>query len=357
MTTPQRPQNSFSDRPASSANPERPERPGRPEHSERPERTNPEMHSDRDALNMVRKRRSGGGSSGGSSGKFHLTMPLKIGAVALIFAGVVLSVWMMKSTQTPLNDDDLPVLSADIDMDDFKVAPSEEDEVRVPHSDKEFYSELDSAGSKTKDAFRKAPERPSEQVSQEALFAKGSSAATEEASTETTKEASGVPVKVIENANNAAKKAYKAPAPTVSTSKPQKTLEMAIQETQKEMKKEAHHLSQDKMLSKKVSSAKQTGSRKASVTPGAKVGTSKGYWVQVASLPTQKAAQTEALRLQAKSAKELKTQKYRTVRVDLGKPTGIRYRVHFGPFPKKQAVQKCQNLKGNEKISCLVVKG
>ena len=148
---------------------------------------------------------------------------------------------------------------------------------------------------------------------------------------------------------------------------------MAIQETQVEMKKNAQSLAQDaslskhdvkKVISKKApSKAKLTIASKKSVPTVAKKKTASavvsgsGYWVQVASLPTQASAHKEAKRLQGKSAKELKVQKYRTVRVDLGKPKGVRYRVHFGPLSKSQAVQKCKNLKGNEKISCLVVKG
>ncbi len=336
--------------------------PQRPHNStlERSERTNPEMGSDRDALNLVRKRRPMGAPLKKSSEKFQLTMPIKIGAVALIFAGIVLSVWTMKSAHTPVNDEDLPVIASELEMDDFKVAPSEKDDGQVPHSDKEFYSELEPAKPiAQKEAFRKAPERPSKQVSPETLFAKGAAAVKEEVPTKATKEVSDGDVKVVDNANDSAKQAYKAPAPTVSASKPRKTLEMAIQDTQSEMRRNANRLARNDNLSKndvkKVVSAPVSVPTKASTSVKAAGG--QGYWVQVASLPTQASAQKEAKRLQAKSKKELKSQDYRTVRVDLGKPKGIRYRVHFGPFSRSQAVQKCQNLKGNEKISCLVVKG
>ena len=368
------------------------------------DRTNPEISVERDAVNSVRNASASGVSKGGLAGKFNLSMPVKISAIALIFAGIVLSVWTMKSSRSFMDDDDLPTIANDFGADTFKVAPGEEDAIQVPHSDKEFYSELEPAKlTLNKEEFRATPEAPSEQVSQEALFVEASNVpetavSAEESVEKPTVEASAAPAKkevhsivpieeikgpditVVEAANDASK-TYKAPAPTVSNA-PRKTLEMAIHETQRDIHKKAAALVRDRSLSKdqlggdKVAVRKGMSDQRASSAAMINVSTStpskaktdslavatttsvagdRVYWVQIASLPTQASAQKEWVRLQGKAPKTLKGQDYKTVRVDLGKPKGIRYRVHVGPFSKTQAVQRCQNLKSSN-IGCLVVK-
>lgn len=309
----------------------------------------PEMRSEGDALNLVRKRHRS--ISMGGIGKFQLTMPVKIGAIALIFAGIVLGVWTMQSAKTPVSDEDLPVIAADFEAEDFKVAPTGEDDTRTPHSDKEFYGELDSKQvASKKEGFRSEPETPVAQVSQEALSVESAVNDAEVPKVED-KGTAAVPVDVVESAT-ATKETYKAPAPTVST-KPKKTLEMAISETQGTIRKTAETLVQEQKPAKPVQKNSAKPVKLVSVTPIA----SKTYWVQVGSLPTKTAAQKEWVRLQKKAPAVLKGQGYRAVRVDLGKPKGVRYRVHVGPFSRSQAVQKCQALKGSNKVSCLVVKG
>lgn len=361
----------------------------------KPERTNPEINVERDALDSVRKSRV----TSASKGKFKLSTPVKISALALVFAGVVLSVWTMKSSRSFMEDDDLPTIANDFGANAFKVEPGEEDAIQAPHSDKEFYSELEPAKpTGNKEAFRATPETPSKQVSQEALFAEGNKISEAEAVFEekaVNKELSPsskgtdtpakpiVAVAVVEAANDAPA-TYKAPAPTVSITKPRKTLEMAIGETQQSMRKTAQSLVHDRSLSKAqlgkansavkkdvaarhevpkssansksvpLKSASTLAAVKAKTVTPSSVATG-SYWVQIASLPTQAAAQKEWTRLQRKVPTLLKGQNYKTVRVDLGKPTGIRYRVHVGPFSKTTAVQKCQGLKGSS-LGCLVVK-
>ncbi|NCP62853.1 MAG: SPOR domain-containing protein [Alphaproteobacteria bacterium] len=352
----------------------------------KPERTNPEISFERDALDSVRKLRATGLSKGGIVGKFNLSMPVKISAVALIFAGVVLSVWTMKSSRSFMEDDDLPTIANDFGTDSFKVAPGEEDAIQVPHSDKEFYSELEPAQpTYGKEAFRATPEAPSEQVSQEALFVEaGKVPETEmisEESTEKTRdeisdsssdagsvslsaqEAKDAHITVVEAVNDVSE-TYKAPAPTVSN-KPKKTLEIALGETQQPVgKADATKADvQQKAQQVVVKTTMPTPSKVKSVPSKAMLSTTvsgaqgaqRVYWVQIASLPTQAAAQKEWMRLQGKAPQTLKGQSYKTVRVDLGKPKGIRYRVHVGPFSKAQAVQKCRTLKGSS-LDCLVIK-
>ena len=361
-----------------------------------PDRTNPEISSERDALNFVRNLRPTSTSKGGFMGKFNLSMPVKISAIVLIFTGVVLSVWTMKSSRSFVDDDDLPMIANDFGADSFKAAPGEEDATQAPHSDKEFYSELEPAQPMTmgtaesKEQLRTTPEAPSEQVSQEALFVeanKTSEGGVDKSISETSKgaakagpaltasakETENTTIKVVETANDTAE-TYKAPAPTALT-QPRKTLKMAINDTQHAIHKTAKSLVHDKSLSKdhlekkaapvQVGKAKSTSSQKVvkaaapskmeSSSPSAHSSAQKIYWVQIATLPTQAAAAKEWRRLQGKAPKLLKGQNYQAVRVDLGKPKGIRYRVHFGPFTKSQAIQKCQTLKSS-KMGCLVVK-
>ncbi|HBN23194.1 MAG TPA: hypothetical protein DD412_08160 [Holosporales bacterium] len=350
-----------------------------------PDRTNPEINVERDALDSVRNLRATSASKGGFAGKFNLSMPVKISAIALVFAGVVLSVWTMKSSRTFMDDDDLPTIANDFGADAFKVEPGEEDVIQAPHSDKEFYSELEPAkSSHGKEAFRATPEVPSEQVSQEALFVEASklpeTGVASEENTEKTvantsdtstnmgasspasaQEAKATDITVVEAVNDVSE-TYKAPAPTVSNT-PRKTLEMAIGETQQPVQKTGatKNVAAQQMPPKTVVKTTISASSKAKSAPSKATtattvsGAKRVYWVQIASLPTQAAAQKEWVRLQGKAPKILKGQNYKTVRVDLGKPRGIRYRVHVGPFSKAQAVQKCQGLKGS-KLGCLVVK-
>ena len=371
-----------------------------------PDRTNPEINVEREALDSVRNSRMKSASKGGFAGKFHLSMPVKITVIALIFAGVVLSIWTMKSPRSFMDDDDLPTIANDFGADAFKAAPREEDAIQVPHSDKEFYSELEPEKPiQNKEALREIPEAPSEQMSQEALFVEANkiseaeavseekaenkelqaskvSSTAEESSAQPIVEAKKVDVAVVEAANDAPA-TYKAPAPTVDINKPRKTLDMAIGETQQAIRRTTQSLMHDRSLSKsklaqattavekdisapqtapKAVAVSKTVSVKASAAASQAIGvttasaTATGaYWVQIASLPTQAAAQKEWTRLQRKAPQALKGQNYKTVRVDLGKPMGIRYRVHVGPFSKTQAVQKCQGLKGSN-LGCVVVK-
>jgi hypothetical protein len=376
------------------------------------DRTNPEINIEREALDSVRNVRATGPSKGGIASKFNLSMPVKISAIALVFAGIVLSVWTMKSSRSFMDDDDLPTIANDFGASAFKVEPGEEDAIQVPHSDKEFYSELEPAKpTQNKEELRAAPEAPSEQVSQEALFVEASKvpemAILPEGREENEEpQASDISSRVVESSSNSKSvvdvktvekkveevtvveaandtpETYKAPAPTVSLNKPRKTLEMAIDETQRKIHRTASALAHDRSLSKDQSAGGKVVVKKDVVTqvtsPKMTVAVStptpkktqavssviatttassgaRAYWVQIASLPTQAAAQKEWVRLQGKAPKTLKGQNYNTVRVDLGKPKGIRYRVHVGPFSKAQAVQKCQNLKGAN-LGCLVIK-
>ncbi len=348
----------------------------------KPERTNPEISFERDALDSVRKLRAMGLSKGGVVGKFNLSMPVKISAVALIFAGVVLSVWTMKSSRSFM-DDDLPTIVNDFGADPFKVAPGEEDAVQVPHSDKEFYSELEPAQSTYgKEEFRAIPEAPSEQVSQEALFVEAGKVPETEITYEesaekkrdkvsdissdarpvavSAQEAKGADITVVEAVNDVSE-TYKAPASTVGN-KSRKTLEMTLGETQQPVgKADVTKADVQQKAPQVVVKTTMPTSSKAKSDPSKAMlsttvsGAEKVYWVQIASLPTQAAAQKEWTRLQGKAPQTLKGQSYKTVRVDLGKPKGIRYRVHVGPFSKAQAVQKCRTLKGSN-LDCLVIK-
>lgn len=336
------------------------------------DRTNPEISAERDALNFVRDVRPARSSKRGLMGRFNLSMPVKISAIALIFAGVVLSVWTMKSSRSFIDDDDLPMIANDFGADSFKVAPGEDDSIQAPHSDKEFYSELEPTPSTApNEEFRATPEMPSNQISQAALAKEeGESDVSQPSKIETkgasSQETDRPTVNVVETANKTPE-TYKAPAPTVS-SQPRKTLQMAINETQQDIHKTAKNLAHDRDLSKTQGSALATLPVTPKEAPKAAVTTSplkivetptpnaqKIYWVQIASLPTQAAAQKEWSRLQGKASAILKGQNHRSVRVDLGKPKGIRYRVHVGPFTKAQAIQKCQNLK-NSQMGCLVIK-
>ncbi len=274
----------------------------------------------------------------------------KIAIISVIFTGVVMGIWTIKTLNAPLNDMNIPLLTT-LDMNPhlFKEAPGQEDIIISPHSDKEFYAELDRDQKKTPPGqLRIKEERPSKQVSQEALLTEKFTEKTpiiEEISkpekiSKIETISSQENISIVETPTALTEiMSYTPQKNSQKAKKFRKTLEMTIQETKKKMRHKT-------TLNKKVFLKKISLKKK-----------SKGsYWIQVASLSTENAALIESKRLQRKSKKELKSESFRTVRVDLGKPKGVKYRVHFGPYERSTAIQKCKNLKGQERINCLVVK-
>lgn len=479
MTTPKRPPISSENPTATGPGP----RPFAPDGGR--DRPQPEFSTERDALNMVRSRRPKiGTTAGGIMSVFPLTLPVKIGLVALLVSAGVIGFWMMKSPSTPATGSTLPVIAPSQEVIDFKAAPTSKDAVQIPHSDKEFYSELDASKTgQNQEAMRAIPERPESQISQEALFVDGnplpgvqdtSSNVTPLATaplmvqksmpsqpkslqgdemltaadaplddgdgasdgTSVTPPESVMPepdtggsedtsnpnedIRVVENASDSPTQAYASPAPSAYQGKPRKTLEMAIHETERAVSQQAREFEKQDNVGKKdvgvdltasgvphrqlriisqkekaqkaeaafqnveavessegatndvVKAEPEKGSievepKAASVQPSPKADTPKStpspqkgkgnYWLQLASVASEKTAQSEGKRLQAKAGGELQSARLKTVRVDLGKPKGIRHRVHFGPYSREEAIQKCEALKNKSNMTCLVVKG
>jgi Sporulation related domain. len=356
----------------------------------------PELSTERDALNLVRNRRL----AKTPKRSFRLPMPAKISAVALIFIGAVTGVWLMRSSPHVVNEEDLPLLTAEFEGEEFKVEPDEADAFHVPHEDKTLYSEFEPKAQRpAPEKLRPEPEVPHSQVSQEELMAQAELASQ-----------STVQAPLQEQADLAANSAQTpASVPTADNAASlsqdrDPTAEKAItvvESMESQVKEEATQAEQapsnpqhkSVILALLANGSQQPGTPAEHPTPKtngtspAQASTAKVndgavpaplkeapiremthalsmaqdntkigmYWVQVASLPTETAAEKEWNRIQAKCTKDLNGHDHRLMRVDLGKPKGVRYRVQCGPFARPDAVQKCRNMQHNG-VNCLVVK-
>jgi hypothetical protein len=81
----------------------------------------------------------------------------------------------------------------------------------------------------------------------------------------------------------------------------------------------------------------------------------KKYFVQLASLGTESAAEIEWDRLAKKMSMELSGQSYRIKRADLGEK-GVFYRIQVGPFGEGAANKLCAQIKMKRPGGCLVIR-
>lgn len=338
-----------------------------------------------ESMDLVRKRRERMLNHKPSTSP-KLPLGKKIAGISIAFAFVVVGYWVLKDDDYLLDGGGLPVITAESSVEgeeEFKEAPTKEDIITSPHSDKTFYSELDqSQQSNTPTNLRKLPEDPSPQVSQQAMMVEADSSdakidmADALKSQETSVEQPGtssdeVTVAVVDEAKTEPVK-----QPSKQPEKPHKTLEMAIRETSQNLQTESNILAQDDTIEKhqvrtpndhlkivdkdsdtpkapSVAALKSTQNSDASMSSK----TTGAYWVQVAALTNENSAVTEAKRIEGKANGHLDQTKRRTVRVDLGKPKGIKYRVQYGPYAKQGAVDACKTLKSQDGIGCFVVRG
>ena len=382
-----------------------------------------------DSMDLVRKRRDRMKNHRPSTSP-KLSPQKKLFGFILLCAFAIGGYWTFKSDDFTLEDNDLPVLMAEDSssedspsdyLSDFKTAPNEEDIIASPNSDKQFYAELDQSERKSlerkKTGLRALPERPTEQISQEAMQNEAIELAEKE-SEEVQQDA------IVAEAQNPQENPNKV-EPSKTVSRPKKTLEMAMMETKRKMLAESKLLASNDDLSKKElknptdqlkiienaddtsGSSTTTGTPQKTKTQNAKITletTSKSsksgskllakaettkpkpaviqtkssaktqavptksqnktvtihkgaYWVQVASMSTQDTAVKESKRIESRSKNLLSAKNRRTLRVDLGKPKGIKHRVQYGPFSKPSAVDTCKTLKGEYGISCFVTRG
>ena len=372
----------------------------------------PELSADRDALNLVRNRRL----TKNAKRHFHLSMPAKISAVALIFIGAVTGVWLMRSSPHVVNEDDLPLLTTEFEGEEFKVAPDEADAFHVPHEDKTLYSEFEPKDQRAiPEKLRTEAEVPHPQVSQEDLMAQAELAPQPSSAPQTQMSVEDQPASeatVAQNHSSATPEAKdfvskSDPTTAEETITVVESVETHVKEELDQSKQNPNSsynksvilalLSKDgkqsdpssvnsngqphltpapQALEQNPASAlasQATGTTQEGVQKGAKgfegafeganssgmpqaatLGKA-GYWIQLASLPTETAAEKEWNRIQAKCTQDLNQQDHRIMRVDLGKPKGVRYRLQCGPLPRSEAVQKCRSIKSNG-VDCLVVK-
>ncbi len=380
--------------------------------------------SSNESMDLVRKRRERMKNHKPTTAP-RIPLAKKIAGISIVFAFVVVGYWTFKKDDYLLGDGELPVITAESSISDgadFKVPPTEEDIIASPHSDKQFYSELDQSKPNQTNAvkaggLRALPEDPSQQVSQEKMMAQAEQDLSKEANAgesmtvASTQKGDDNPVQA-EAAKDVVVAVVDEPKAQEArkVSKPRKTLEMAIQETQNKVKQESQVLSYQKNVTKhkvrtandhldivrddslttaaktsntgagkpktiqvkSADNAKKTvrvhynkvpegmkATAKAPVRSAAPKSSPKAgsYYIQVASLANEGAAASEAKRIENKAAGDLSAANRRTVRVDLGQPKGIKYRVQYGPYAKQNAVDACKSLKGKSGIGCFVIRG
>lgn len=422
---------------------------GSPNREQRPSHNRPSEPVKRyDPHDLVRKRRDRMTHHKQKANTFQTPIPKKIAIIACAFTFVVVGYWFFKSDSDHVDENELPVLTASHDtseetLDGFKEAPSQEDIIAAPHSDKEFYGELDQSqkqSEKDTKTLRSLPERPSQQVSQESLFADN-----EATSSDTTIEKDSSEKDVVqftdedftesstdEAQNNESQHQVKVDVidePTVIKKdntdqshrgpRSRKTLQMALADTSKQLAEDSSALSDQKDIRKQkvenpneslhiihdesqakkdkeqalrrrkqviavsrpentpqmnqrvqnvastnsgqtkakapqsTASSSPSNSTKSARNAQSQTGT---YWIQVASLATEDAAVKQAKRLESKTPGNLTNTVRRTIRVDLGKPHGIKYRVQYGPYTKTSAIHRCKKLKSQDRIDCFVTK-
>ena len=227
---------------------------------------------------------------------------IRISFVLLIFIFGTFGLLYLYNNNTSV-EEEIPIIMPNIAIDNFKELPVQEYDKKIPHLDKTFYKELDNNKDKSENILSK-PESPMPQISQERLYNDVDSA-----------------LEDFTNEDNTINKKIPTESPSV------------LYSTQTPMKKNSSvhiHTKTKHTFNKNIR-----------------------YSLQLGSLPTEIIAQQELKRLKNKYHDLINTV-IKVVKIDLGKPKGVRYRISAGSFTKKHALKKCNNIK---KLggACLVV--
>ncbi len=226
---------------------------------------------------------------------------IKISLAFLLFALGIVGIFYFRSINNAV-EQELPIIMPDTAVNNFKETPKKEYDQDIPHLDKTFYKELDDHqyDKNNNRSILSTPETPLPQISQEKLHQDFDS--------------------IKDNAS----------APKVEDSK----IPLAI------VKQRANNQEPSISIQTNENISRNEGHNK--------------YYVQLGSFPTETIARQEMQRIK-KQYSSLSKVALKIVKVDLGKPKGVRYRVYGGVLEHSHADRLCQSI-GRSGGSCIVAR-